>query len=91
MAHEDRRRRARQASGIIGFIAMLVIAALLWALMGPAADLVFSAAGDTASSQAAQTAIDERKAIWGNILFYPLALAGVFVIARAILQSRRAG
>jgi len=90
MTREDCRHRA-QASGIIGFVAMLVIAALLWALMAPAADLIFNAAANAGGGQTAQEAIEQRQRIWSSILLFPLALAGVFVIARAILQSRRAG
>lgn len=87
-----RRGAARgQASGILGFLAILVIAALLWALMDPALEVVFSSSTEMASSSAAQNTIDERKQIWQSILFYPLALGGVFIIARAVLQSRRPG
>lgn len=77
------------ASGIIGFIAIIVIAALLFTLMNPAAGGMFDTTSDTTDDATAQDVIDEREQIWKLILFYPLLLAGVFVIARAVFESRR--
>lgn len=76
--------------GIIGFIAILVVAALLYTMMEPAAE-IFSMSLSQTSNQQATDAINLREQIFTNMLFYVLFLAGVFIIARAVFESRRPG
>lgn len=76
---------------IVGFIAALVIAALLFTLLDPAADQLFDMASSQTSATEAQDAIDRREQIWNNILFYALFLAALYIIARSVFESRRPG
>lgn len=79
------------ATGIIGFIAMIVIAALMFTLMDPAADMIFSMSTAQADSAQAHNAIELRKKIWDAMLYFALFLAAIFVIARAVFESRSPG
>lgn len=76
---------------IVGFIAALVIAALLFTLLDPAADQLFDMASSQTSATEAQDAIDRREQIWNGLLFFFIVLAGLFLIARSIVESRRPG
>lgn len=79
------------AIGIVSFIAALVLLALVYTLLNPAADQLFSMTSSQASSQQATDAIARRRKIWENILFYGVFLCGLFILARAVFESRRPG
>lgn len=77
------------ALGIVTFVAMLVIGALLFIIMDAAMTDVFSA-----SSEAAQTAdsADQRtlaEAIWDNSLYVVLFIGVLFLIGRAVREGAR--
>ncbi len=79
------------ATGIIGFIAIIVIAALLYTLMDPAAGDIFSMTLTQADSAQAKNAIELRQKIWNATLYFALFLALVYILARAVFESRSPG
>lgn len=78
-------------TGVIAFVAIIVIVALLYAMMDPAAELLFSTSSSAASSTAATDAIDERKQIWQALPIFFAFLAVIFLLSRAVFESRRPG
>lgn len=85
------RRDRGLASGLLGFAAIIVIVALLYTLFDPAVtDLISSVSGQTSNSEA-QAVIDDREKIWDNILVYGVFLAGLFIIAKGVVEARRPG
>lgn len=79
------------AGPILGLVAILVICAFLYTLFDPAVTQIIQATSDQTANQQAQDAIDQREAIWNNILFVPLALGMLYIISRGILEQRRPG
>lgn len=79
------------ATGIIGFVAMIVIAALMFIMLDSAATEIFSMSMAQADSAQAKNAIELRKKIWSSILFFTLFLAAIFIVARAVFESRSPG
>lgn len=77
-----------QASGFIVFFLILGISAVLWGLLNEPATMVFNAVGNQTSSSQAQAVIDERQAIWNNMLYFIVILAGIVLLARAVFQSQ---
>lgn len=79
------------AIGIVGFIAMVAIAAILYTLFDPAVSQLTTTTLDATNNQDATDVINERNTIWGLFLFYALFLSAVWVIARAVRESNRSG
>lgn len=79
------------ATGLAGFVAILIIAALMFTLLNPAATNVFDDADSFTTDSEAQNVVDERRAIWSNILFAVLLIAALFLLGRAVFESRRPG
>lgn len=79
------------ATGIMGFIAMIAIIALLYTLMDPAISDVFTATSADTSDAEAQAVIDQSSTIWGYMPLYGLFLAAIFLIGRAVFESRGPG
>lgn len=79
---------ARQAGGFIIFFLILAIGGLLWGLLDAGASQIFATTLNQTSDPAARSVIEERQAIWQNLLLFIVVLAGVFLVARAVLQSR---
>lgn len=77
--------------GIIGFFAILIVAALLFTLFNPAASEVFSMVSSQTNNAEAQAAIDRREQIWSLMLYFCVFLAGLFLLARAVFESRGPG
>lgn len=77
------------ASGLIGFISILVIVALLFIFLQEPMESVFAMGSEQAGSQQATDAIALREQIWNGVLYYGMFLAGVFLISRAVFESRR--
>lgn len=75
--------------GIILFFAVFVIGALLFVLLDPAFDQVKQTSLNQTSNSNATQAINERATIWENILFIPLFIGAIFIVARAAFESRR--
>lgn len=76
------------ASGVILFAAILVVAGLLFiALNTPTTDVINTASNYT-DDTAAQDHIDLMETIWGGVLVFAAGLAALFLIARAVLESR---
>lgn len=78
-----------QAHGIILFVAILVGSALFFVIADPAAGLIFDMSLNSTDSQLATDTINERKQIWGLVLYFIVFFALVFLIARSVVQSRR--
>lgn len=76
------------AVGVLSFIAIIVVAALLFTLMDPALVEIFDMSSSQADSQTAQDVIDLRQQIWGAILFFALFLGIVSLIAQSVYESR---
>lgn len=79
------------ATGVIAFVAVIVVSALLYTLFEPAAQGVFNMSSSQADSTQAQNAIDRREQIFSLMLYFCLFLGSVMFIARAVVESRRAG
>jgi len=77
------------ASALIGFITIIVISALIFIMLQDPMNGVFASGSSQATSQQAQDAISLREQIWDGILWYVLLLAGVFLLARSVVESRR--
>lgn len=86
-----RKRDPALASGILAFVALLVMAVLLFTLMNPPISEITSMMSARNPPAEAQTAIDTRESIWGAMLFYVIFLGTIMVIARAVVESRRPG
>lgn len=88
---ERRQQRGDRALaiGIIGFVAILIIAALLYTLMDPAISEIFTMSTDQTSNQTAKDAISQREKIWDNVLYAALFLAAMTIIGKAVIESRR--
>lgn len=82
------RRERAQAGGFIVFLLMIAVAALLWGLLNTAASDIFTDLLAGTSDQQATDAIEQRQTIWQNTLFAVLAVATMFLLARAVRQSR---
>lgn len=77
------------ASGVIIFIAMIIVGALLFiAFNEPATDIISVSSNYTTDSDA-QDHIDTLETIWQSILVFVAFVAGLFIIARAVVESRR--
>lgn len=76
------------STGIMGFFAIIIIAALLYTLLDPGATNVFSMATEQASSTQAKEAIALREQIWSLMLYFMLFLAAIYMTARAVFESR---
>jgi len=74
--------------GIVAFFAMIVIAALLFILLDPAIGQLATSSSSAAESPTAQEQIDLATTIWNKILLFPLFVALLFVVARAVVESR---
>ena len=79
------------ASGLLGFVAIIVILALLYTLLNPAVIGIHDHVLSTTSNAQAQDAINERFTIWGYMLIFGLFLAAIYIISRAVFESRRPG
>lgn len=79
------------ATGIIGFFAILVVAALLFIMLDPALDTIFDMTLAQADSQRATDTIKMRQRIWAGVLYFVLLCAGLYIIARSVFESRRPG
>jgi len=76
------------AVGYILFFAALVIVGLLVTMFSPMIDGVNEQVSDQTSDQDAQDTIDQRQKIWDRLPFYGVFIAGIFLIARAVFESR---
>lgn len=79
------------ATALFVFLAIIVVSALLFTLMNPAVNQVTDRVSSQADHQEARDVIDERRQIWSYVLFYPMFLAALYIIARAVLESREPG
>lgn len=78
------------ASAVIGFIAILVVGAMLFIMLDPAMQRIFSEFSTrNPTTQQVQDTIALHRAIWGSILALPLAIGLVYIIGSAVLESRR--
>lgn len=77
--------------GFVLFFAALAIGALLFVMFNPVMTNVDQMVSDQTSSQDAQDTIDERRNIWDVLLYWVVFVSGVFIIARAVFESRGPG
>lgn len=80
------------ASGVIVFIMMIVVAGLLFIVLNAAVTDLNSAASGYTDDADAQNHIDLLvNQVWLGVLVFALFLATLFIVARAVLESRRPG
>lgn len=80
------------ASGIIIFVMMVVVAGLIFIILNVAVTDLNTAASGYTDDTAAQDHIDLLvNEVWGGILVFAMFLGLLFIIARAVLESRRPG
>lgn len=75
------------ALGVVVFIAMLVIAGLLYLLMAPAMSDIFAFSTEQATTTGASDQVDMAQTIWNNLLYAALFLGTLFLIARAVREG----
>jgi len=80
-----------QSHGLIVFFVTIIAGALLYTLFQPAADGIFQMALEQSTHQEADAVVQERQRIFGYMLFYVLFVAGLFLLARSVVQSRSPG
>jgi len=85
MLHRDQRGLAL---AIVSFVALVVVAGLLFALMNPAVTEVSSQMSTHSDNPTAQDQIDLAGKIWGLILFFIMFLGVLGLIVRATGESR---
>jgi hypothetical protein len=73
--------------GTLGFFAILTVSALLFILMNPALTDIFAMVLGQTNNQQATDVIEMQRTIWGLILFFPLLLAAIFIIARSVREA----
>lgn len=76
---------------IMGFFAMLAIAAMLFILLDPAIEQLLNSTTESADHATAKDQIELAGVIWENILFVPLFVGVLFLTARAVLESKAPG
>lgn len=77
------------AIGIVTFVGMFVVGALLFIVMDAAMADVFSISMSQSQTTGGADQIDLAQAIWDNILYVVLFLAVVFLLARAVREGAR--
>lgn len=75
------------ANGIIGFVAVIVVVALLYTLMTPAFTGVTDSMSDHTTDADAQGQIDQANRIWTAMPLVGLFLAALLVLGRATFES----
>lgn len=88
---EVRRDERALSMGLFGFIAIIVITALLYTMLNPAIADVFAFSSEQATTTQAQDAIDRRQQIWGYMPMFGVFLAAIYLLSRAVFESRRPG
>jgi len=84
-----RLNRRAQSSGFIVFFLVLAAGALLWGLLDIGVSQILASSLAQSSNPQATSVIETRQAIWSNLLFFVVIFAGVFILARAAVQSRQ--
>lgn len=79
------------SSGMIGLFAIIVISALLFTLFDPGTAQIIETSSQQATHSEATDHISTLETIWNNILFYPLFLGAIYIIAKGVAESRRPG
>ena len=76
------------AVGILAFIIMIGMGALLYILLNAAMSGIFDTTLAATASADATDVINEREQIAGLLMFYAVFLGAVFIIARSVFESR---
>ena len=83
--------RRALATALIVFIGVLTLSAIFYAFLNPVVDGSKAAMDNQTTSQQSQDVLDARYQVWDYLLFYPLILAGIALLARAVVESRGRG
>ncbi len=75
------------ALGIVVFFAMIIVAALLYALASPAMSEILAFSSERAAESGGSQQVTTAETIWNNLLFVALFLAALFIIARAVREG----
>lgn len=76
------------AVALILFMAVIVLSALFYLVANPAFDQIQSTMLDQSESAETDKTINERAKIWTAMPIYALAIAGLFLLARALFERR---
>lgn len=79
------------AVGFVIFFAAIVGAALLYIILDPALGILFDMTRAQTSSSVATDQINLASTIWGVLLFFAVFVSLLFIIARAVLESKEVG
>lgn len=88
MARDRGQLTSGPAARVLGFIALIVAAALMWSLLDPVASTAISVSNNTTSHAAYNTHAGHTQTIWNNTLAYILALGGLGFIAGILALTR---
>jgi hypothetical protein len=80
-----------QANGLISFLAILALGALLFILFKPAVDAVLTNILGFTSNPEAESVINQRLRLFGYLPVYALFVGVLKLIARSVFQSRSVG
>jgi len=75
---------------LIAFVAMLAVGALLFILFDAALAEMFAATTSQADTAHGTDQINQAEVIWNNILYFVAFVSVLFIITRAIVESRGA-
>lgn len=76
------------ALAIVGFVALVVVCGLLFALMNPTIGGLADHASQQSNDPVVQDQVDRATQIWGLILFFVIFLGLIGLIVRATVESR---
>lgn len=79
------------AIGIMLFVAIIVTGAFVYIMLNPAVEQVEKKMLDQSDDVETDNMIKQRATIFYKLPFYILFAAGMFLVARAVFESRRPG
>lgn len=79
---------AGPAARVLGFIALIVAAGLLWSILDPVASTAIGVSNNTTTHAAYNTHTGHLQSIWDNTLAYVLALGGIGFLVAIIFVTR---
>lgn len=79
------------AVGIMVFVAIVVTTALIYIMLNPAVEDIENKMLDQSNDPETSDMVSQRATIFYRIPVYGLFVAGMFLIVRAVFESRRPG
>lgn len=91
MGSEFRSDTRGLANGLIAFFAIIAISGLLYLLLNSAMIELFDMTQSQAQTSQGKEQIDLAKQIWDRLLYLVLLLSLMYLLARAVLESKTPG